>query len=66
MDAVVDGTLAVIACSPPSGGWPSGSGFRVNMVQDAQHLDTIFAQSSEFNITAISSSEATTSSAPTQ
>ncbi|KAG8218656.1 hypothetical protein J3R82DRAFT_4321 [Butyriboletus roseoflavus] len=65
MDNNIDGTLGIVQCSAPSGGWPSGSGFRVNLVQDAQHLDTILAQSNQFNITAVSSGS-TTSSASTQ
>ncbi|KIJ70126.1 hypothetical protein HYDPIDRAFT_79177 [Hydnomerulius pinastri MD-312] len=62
LSALVDGTLGTIVCSPPSGGWPSGSGFRVNLAQDAQHLDTLLAQSDEFSITAPSSSSGATTS----
>ncbi|KAH0839942.1 hypothetical protein J3R83DRAFT_896 [Lanmaoa asiatica] len=65
LDAVIDGTLGITMCSPPSGGWPSGSGFRVNLAQDATHLDSLLAQSSEFNITAVSSNGSTTSSVST-
>jgi hypothetical protein len=51
LNALVDGTLGTIVCNPPSGGWPLGAGFRVNLAQDAQHLDTLLAQSNEFSIT---------------
>lgn len=64
LNALVDGTLGNITCNPPSGGWPTGSGFRVNLVQDAQHLSSILAQSSQFSING-SSSTTTTSSAQT-
>ncbi|KAL4076138.1 hypothetical protein V8B97DRAFT_2001772 [Scleroderma yunnanense] len=52
LDALVDGTLGSIICSPPSAGWPTGDGFRVNLAQDAEHLDSLLAQSSEFSINA--------------
>ncbi|KAH7887595.1 hypothetical protein F5I97DRAFT_1926030 [Phlebopus sp. FC_14] len=61
LDALVDGTLGSIVCNPPSGGWPLGSGFRVNLAQDAQHLDSLLAQSDEFSITAPSSTTGPTS-----
>ncbi|KAF8842719.1 hypothetical protein BDN67DRAFT_898623 [Paxillus ammoniavirescens] len=62
LNALVDGTLGTIVCNPPSGGWPLGSGFRVNLAQDAQHLDTLLAQSNEFSITLPNGS--TTSTTP--
>ncbi|KAF9226631.1 hypothetical protein BS17DRAFT_494256 [Gyrodon lividus] len=62
LNALVDGTLGTIVCNPPSGGWPLGSGFRVNLAQDAQHLDTLLAQSDEFSITTPSASGGSTSS----
>ncbi|KAH7931193.1 hypothetical protein BV22DRAFT_998503 [Leucogyrophana mollusca] len=66
LNALVDGTLSQIICNPPSGGWPSGAGFRVNLAADAEHLDTLLAQSDQFSITAPSSSSgATTSSSST-
>jgi len=64
LNALVDGTLGNITCNPPSGGWPTGAGFRVNLVQDATHLNSILAQSSQFNING-SSSTTTTSSGQT-
>ena len=66
MDAVVNGTLGSVICSTPSGGWPSGSAFRVNIALDSEDLNTLLAQSSEFNITAVSSDGSTTSSVSTQ
>lgn len=53
LDALVDagdngGTIQV---NPPSTGWPqSGTGFQINLVADAQHLDTLLAQSGQFTI----------------
>ncbi|EDR03054.1 uncharacterized protein LACBIDRAFT_307632 [Laccaria bicolor S238N-H82] len=48
----VDGTLGSAPMNTPSGGWPSpGGSFRVNLVQDANNLDAILAQSNQFNIT---------------
>ncbi|KAF8204806.1 GPI-anchored small secreted protein [Pholiota molesta] len=49
--ALVDGTLGTTKLNPPSGGWPTGAGFRVNLVQDDTDLNTILAQSPTFNIT---------------
>ncbi|TFK43700.1 hypothetical protein BDQ12DRAFT_191756 [Crucibulum laeve] len=50
--ALVDGTSqTTLSVNPPSGGWPLGSGFRVNLVQDEQNTNTIYAQSGQFNIT---------------
>ncbi|KAJ7044541.1 hypothetical protein C8F04DRAFT_1068691 [Mycena alexandri] len=47
-----DGTVTVGAPSS-AGGWPApGSGYRLNLVQDQDHLTTIYAQSEQFNITA--------------
>ena len=42
--------------NPPSGGWVAGSGYRVNFVQDANNLNTIYAQSDDFTIEESSSS----------
>lgn len=50
--ALIDGRLDSITASPPSAGWPSGSGFVVNFVQDADSLSSILAHSDAFNITA--------------
>lgn len=48
VDAVSANTLNV---SPPSSGWPApGSGYRVNMVRSATDENTIYAQSTEFDI----------------
>jgi len=63
--ALVDGTLGKVNLNPPSGGWPTGSGFRVNLVANDTQLDTILAQSQTFNITAPSSTGATTGSLTT-
>lgn len=63
LNALVNGTLGNITCNPPSGGWPTGDGFRVNLVQDAEHLNSILAQSSQFSIN--STSTTTTGSSKT-
>ncbi|KAG5651384.1 hypothetical protein H0H81_008883 [Sphagnurus paluster] len=64
--AQVDGTVtnSTIALNPPSGGWPTGGSFRLNLVKDVNDLNTILAQSSQFSIKApvsSSSSQTTTS-----
>ena len=61
LDALVDGTLGQIICNPPSGGWPVGDGFRVDLAQDVDDLDTLLAQSDEFSITMPSSSSGSSS-----
>ncbi|KAI6003698.1 GPI-anchored small secreted protein [Pisolithus albus] len=61
LNALVDGTVGTIQCSPPSGGWPTGDGFRVNLAQDAEHLDSLLAQSNEFSITGSTSTGTSTS-----
>lgn len=48
--ALVDGTLGSIVANPPSGGWPIGSGFRVNLVLNPDSLGSILTQSLQFNI----------------
>ncbi|KAJ2931699.1 hypothetical protein H1R20_g5522, partial [Candolleomyces eurysporus] len=49
-DAVAASSVMV---PPPSGGWPAAGGsYRVNLVKSATELTTIYAQSTEFNITA--------------
>ncbi|KAG0709818.1 hypothetical protein DFH29DRAFT_15980 [Suillus ampliporus] len=62
LNALVDGTLGQIICNPPSGGWPQGTGFRVNLAKDAEDLDTLLAQSNQF---AITTSNSSASSSPT-
>ncbi|KAG1755502.1 hypothetical protein EDB19DRAFT_1891767 [Suillus lakei] len=65
LNALVDGTLGQIICNPPSGGWPQGSGFRVNLAADAEHLDTLLAQSNQFNINSSTSSTSSTTKTAT-
>ncbi|KAF9057979.1 hypothetical protein BJ165DRAFT_1320037, partial [Panaeolus papilionaceus] len=48
--ALVDGTLGTAKMNPPSGGWPTGPGFRVRLVRDSQNLTSILAESQEFEI----------------
>ncbi|KAG6915664.1 hypothetical protein DXG01_010534 [Tephrocybe rancida] len=63
LNAQVDGNLLSIPVNPPSGGWPQGQGFRVNLVKDVNHVNTILAQSSDFSIGVVTSSTAAASSA---
>ncbi|KAG1846803.1 hypothetical protein DFJ58DRAFT_798687 [Suillus subalutaceus] len=65
LNALVDGTLGSIVCNAPSGGWPTGSGYRVNFAANAENLDTLLAQSNQFNINSSSSSSTTTSTTTT-
>ncbi|OSC99009.1 hypothetical protein PYCCODRAFT_1480250 [Trametes coccinea BRFM310] len=54
--ALVDTSLGKITVNPPSGGWKAGSGFRVNLVQDAENLNSLLAQSDMFTISSSTSS----------
>ncbi|KAN0097440.1 hypothetical protein V8E55_001886 [Tylopilus felleus] len=65
MDSVVDGTLGSFQCSAPNGGWPSGSGFVVNLARDPQDLNSLLAQSNQFNITGVSSTTSPSASSTT-
>ncbi|KAH9985216.1 Ser-Thr-rich glycosyl-phosphatidyl-inositol-anchored membrane family-domain-containing protein, partial [Russula compacta] len=58
--AQVDGTTGSLTVPAPSSGFPVGSGYQVNFVKDPQDLNTILAQSNQFNIT--SSTGTTTTS----
>ncbi|KAJ9113039.1 hypothetical protein QFC22_006135 [Naganishia vaughanmartiniae] len=42
--------------SYPSGSWPAGTGFQVNLVKSTEEVNSILAQSGMFNITASASS----------
>ncbi|CDO68142.1 hypothetical protein BN946_scf185003.g14 [Trametes cinnabarina] len=54
--ALVDAKLGKVTVNPPSGGWKAGTGFRVNLVQDAENLSAILAQSDIFTISSSTSS----------
>jgi len=54
----VDGTTGSTQFSPPGGTFPTGSGFRLDFV-NTQELDTILAQSNQYNITDASSTSGT-------
>ncbi|KAG6854902.1 hypothetical protein C0991_012092 [Blastosporella zonata] len=66
LNAQVDGDLKTISVNPPSGGWPQGGGFRVNLVKDVNHVNTILAQSDTYSIgnTTPSSAASATATAP--
>jgi len=63
--ALVDGTLGKTTLNPQNGGWPTGSRFRINLVQDSNNLNAIYAQSSEFTISPSSSTMTTSTIAAT-
>ncbi|CAE6433298.1 hypothetical protein ACGC1H_001531 [Rhizoctonia solani] len=48
--ATVPGSTGSVEVPAPSGGFPVGKGFRVNMVKSPTELTTILAQSPEFEI----------------
>ncbi|KAG8696280.1 hypothetical protein FRC08_007261 [Ceratobasidium sp. 394] len=48
--ATVDGATGKTDVPAPSGGFPPGKGFRVNLVKSTTELNTILAQSPEFEI----------------
>jgi len=50
--ALVNGADGNATVNPPSGGWPTGTGFRVNLCQDSDHPNSILAQSEKFEIRA--------------
>ncbi|KAK0468131.1 GPI-anchored small secreted protein [Desarmillaria tabescens] len=54
--SLVDGDLGTTQVNPPGEGWIVGGTYRVNLVQDSENLNSILAQSSEFNISESSSS----------
>lgn len=37
-----------IQVNPPSTGWPTGTGYQINLAADAQRLDALLAQSEDF------------------
>ncbi|KAK0231010.1 hypothetical protein IW262DRAFT_449368 [Armillaria fumosa] len=63
--SLVDGSLGTQQVNPPAGGWIVGGTYRVNFVQDSQSLNSILAQSSEFNITESSSSSSSATGSST-
>ncbi|KAI5896481.1 uncharacterized protein SCHCODRAFT_02614981 [Schizophyllum commune H4-8] len=60
--AEVDSSLGETTVNAPSGGWPSGGSFRVNFVKNTTELNTILAQSDEFDIKEDTSSSSSSSS----
>jgi len=48
--ATVDGSTGKVDVPAPSGGFPVGTGFRVNLVKSTTELTTILAQSPQFDI----------------
>ncbi|KAI0089122.1 hypothetical protein BDY19DRAFT_944255 [Irpex rosettiformis] len=65
LSALVDAgaTGGTIQVNPPSTGWPqSGTGFQINLAADAQHLDSLLAQSDQFTFHAPDSSSSVSAS----
>ncbi|KAI4520613.1 hypothetical protein K525DRAFT_203276 [Schizophyllum commune Loenen D] len=60
--AEVDSSLGETTVNAPSGGWPTGGSFRVNFVKNTTELNTILAQSDEFDIKEDTSSSSSSSS----
>ncbi|KXN89610.1 hypothetical protein AN958_05477 [Leucoagaricus sp. SymC.cos] len=48
-----------VNCNPPSGGWPLGKSFRINLVKSTEDQSTIYAQSDEFDIKAPNATSST-------
>jgi hypothetical protein len=48
--ANVSTSAGTVQLSPPSAGWPTGSGFQVNLVKSEKEMTTIYAQSAQFSI----------------
>jgi len=70
--ALVVGSLGNTSVNPPSNGWPTGEGFRVQLAASATELNTVIAESSVFAIgvvnttsSAVKSSTAGLTSTPT-
>lgn len=50
LGAYVDGSVNIVQCAPPAGGWPVGQNFRVNFAVDDEHPTEVLAQSQVFII----------------
>lgn len=55
MIALAVGLNGYAIVNPPSGEFQVAADYRVNLVKDTENLDTILAQSNQFNITSPSS-----------
>ncbi|KAI0728677.1 Ser-Thr-rich glycosyl-phosphatidyl-inositol-anchored membrane family-domain-containing protein [Fomitopsis betulina] len=62
LESSVETSKDSVTVNPPSGGWVAGAGYRINFVQDADSLNTIYAQSNDFTIEDSSSSTFSSSS----
>jgi hypothetical protein len=60
--ALVPRDQGSISLNAPSTGFPAGTGWQVNIVQDDQHLTALLAQSPQFTIKAPVSSSSSGSS----
>jgi hypothetical protein len=65
LDALVDGgsDSGTVQVGPPSAGWPTGSGYQINLATSAERLDSLLAQSDDFSFHAPDSSSVSGSSA---
>jgi len=50
-----------VSVTYPSGSWPVGDAFQVNLIASTDNINTIYAQSNDFNITSSGSSTASSS-----
>ncbi|KAJ7129464.1 hypothetical protein C8R44DRAFT_776857 [Mycena epipterygia] len=69
LKALVQTSTGTTTVDPPSAGWPSvGGNYRVNFCKDSEDLNTIYAQSNPFNITAapVQSGSSTAATAPSK
>lgn len=64
LDALVDAGTdgGSVQVGPPSAGWPSGTGYQINLASSAERLDSLLAQSDDFSFHAPDSSSVSGSS----
>jgi len=65
LKALVPSSDTNTTVDPPATGWPTGKGFQINLVADANDLNAILAQSQQFTFGTSSSSSSSGSSSKT-
>lgn len=63
--ALVEGNAGFTTVAPPSSGWVDGMDYRVDLVADPSHPDTILAQSGDFSITSSSNTSSSSGTSGT-
>ncbi|KZT62338.1 hypothetical protein CALCODRAFT_479231 [Calocera cornea HHB12733] len=58
----VSTTAGTTTVTYPSGSWPVGNAFQVNLIRSSEDTSTIYAQSNDFNITSSAASSTSSSS----